>query len=126
MKFTLAFALSTLLATSAAWSAPAACPQAAEQLPELLASAMQRIGAEGEVRAEFAVDAQGRVQPIAVEGSRRHRGQVRTALYSLDCSGTVPQRYVLNIRFADPTPASAASMAKAPAALIAISESRHR
>lgn len=124
MKSILAVALLTASAASATSAAPVACPQAAEQLPELLASAMQRIGAEGQVRAEFEVDAQGRVQPITVDGSRRYRGQVRTALYSLDCSGTAPQRYVLNIRFADPAPASAASMAKAPAALIAISESR--
>jgi hypothetical protein len=102
-------------------AAPAACPQAAEQLPELLASSMQRIGSEGEVRAEFEVDAQGRVQPLWVEGHRRYRSPVRTALYSMECKGGTPQRYVLNIRFADPAPAG---LAKTAAPVVAVSESR--
>lgn len=110
-----------LLASSASMAAPAACPQAAEQLPELLASSMQRIGSEGEVQAEFMVDAEGRVQPLWVEGHRRYRSPVRTALYSMDCKGGTPQRYVLNIRFADPAPAS---LAKTAAPVVAISESR--
>lgn len=108
-------------ASSASMAAPAACPQASEQLPELLASSMQRIGREGEVRAEFEVNAKGRVQPLWVDGHRLYRGQVRTALYSLDCKGGTPQRYVLNIRFADPAPTS---LAKASAPVVAISESR--
>lgn len=115
-------ACGTALAAPQAPSAPATCPLAAEQLPELLASSMQRIGREGEVRAEFEVNAKGRVQPLWVDGHRLYRGQVRTALYSLDCKGGMPQRYVLNIRFAVPAPP--ASLAKASAPVVAISESR--
>lgn len=114
-------ACGTSMAAPKTPSAPAACPQASEQLPELLASSMQRIGREGEVRAEFEVDAKGRVQPLWVDGHRLYRGQVRTALYSLDCKGGTPQRYVLNIRFSDPAPAN---LAKASAPVVAISESR--
>lgn len=100
---------------------PAACHQAAEQLPELLATPMQRIGSEGEVRAEFEVNARGQVRPISVDGHRRYRSFVRSALYSLDCKGGTPQRYVLNIRFAETAPTS---LAKASAPMIAISEVR--
>lgn len=108
-------------AAFAAPTAPAACRQAGEQLPELLATTMQRVGSEGEVRAEFEVNAKGQVRPISVDGHRRYRSFVRSALYSLECSGGTPQRYVLNIRFAEP---ASPSMAKASAPVIAITEIR--
>ncbi|MDM4766488.1 hypothetical protein [Pelomonas sp. SE-A7] len=92
---------------------PAHCPKATEELPELLASSMQRIGREAEVQAEFEVDAKGRVQPLTVDGNRRYRGAVRTALYSMNCHGGTPQRYVVSIRFAEPTAASASALAAA-------------
>ena len=77
----------------------AACPAAHEQLPELLASSMQRIAREAELRAEFEVDAGGRVRPISVTGAPRYHSPVRLALSSLECHGGAPQRYVVNIRF---------------------------
>ena len=121
-SFRLAVLATLALAAPAAFADTASCPQAAEQLPELLASSMQRIGRDGEVRAEFEVDAKGRVRPIAVDGHRRYSSSVRQALYSLDCHGGTPQRYVLNIRFAEPVPQAA--LAKASGPLIAISETR--
>ncbi len=93
-----------LIATATAFANPATCPQAAEQLTEYLASAKQRIGFDGEVRVAFDVDAAGRPQPVALSGSRIYQAPVRTAVYSLDCQRGTPQRYVLNIRFAEPTP----------------------
>lgn len=94
---------------------PAKCPQVAEQLAELLASAKQRIGYDGEVRVVFDVDAQGRARPAGLTGSRNYQTPVRLAMASLECQPGTPHRYVLNIRFADPmnllaaTPESAAS-----------------
>ena len=89
----------------------AACAQAGEQLTEYLASAKQRVGREGEVRVEFDVDAQGRAQLVALDGTRAYRTPVRIALQSLDCQAGTPQRYVLNIRFADPAPRAVAAAA---------------
>ena len=109
-------ALSLLLLAAAptfAFAAPAACPQVGEQLTEYLASAKQRVGFDGEVRVEFEVDARGRAQLIALDGSRNYRSPVRIAMQSLDCEGGTPQRYVLNIRFADPAPRAVAAAASA-------------
>lgn len=98
-----------LLAATPAFADPATCPQAAEQLAESLAGAKQRIGFEGEVRLEFDVDAGGRPQLVTLSGSRVYRAAVRTALQSLDCQRGTPQRYVLNIRFAEPAPRAMAA-----------------
>jgi hypothetical protein len=97
----------------AAPSAPAACPQAAEQLSEYLASAKQRIGFDGEVRVEFEVGADGRARLVGMQGSRPYQAPVRIAIDSLDCHAGTPQRYVLNIRFADRTAAAVAAGASA-------------
>ena len=110
-----------LLAAAPAFAAPAACPQVGEQLSEYLASAKQRVGFDGEVRVEFEVGADGRAQLVALDGSRIYRSPVRIALQALDCEGGTPQRYVLNIRFADPSPrtvaaAASATLAQAPQA----------
>lgn len=114
MRFFSPAAAATLaLFAGSCFAQTASCPQAAEQLPELLASAMQRVGHEGEVRAEFEVNARGRVQAISVDGYRRYRAPVRSALESLECQGGTPRRYVLNIRFADPSPPNLAAV-KAP------------
>ncbi|HEY4079760.1 MAG TPA: hypothetical protein VGM81_03620 [Burkholderiaceae bacterium] len=112
------FALATLTALALALCATptfadaAVCPQLAQDLPELLASAMPGVGPDGEVRASFDVDARGVVRSISLEGTRRYQSRVRTALESLECTGGTPQRYVLKIRFAAPTP----SMTRASAA----------
>ena len=103
-----------LLATAPAFAAPATCPEVGEQLSEYLASAKQRVGADGEVRVEFEVDAGGRARIVTLDGSRSYRTPVRIAVDSLDCQRGSPQRYVLNIRFADPM-AVMAVMAAAPA-----------
>jgi hypothetical protein len=103
------------LAFTPAFAAPADCPQAGDQLSELLASAKQRVGRDGEVRVEFDVDARGRPQLVALAGTRSYQVPVRLALASLDCRSGEPQRYVLNIRFADPL----AVLAAAPAASVA-------
>ena len=108
-----------LLAAAPAFAAPAACPQVAEQLSETLASAKQRIGHDGEVRVEFEVDAQGRAQLVALDGSRSYRTPVRLAMDTLECQRGTPQRYVLNIRFADPMTVLAAAPAPAASATIA-------
>jgi len=108
-----------LLAAAPAFAAPAACPQVSEQLSEYLASAKQRIGHDGEVRVEFEVDARGRAQIVALDGSRNYRAPVRTAVDSLECQRGTPQRYVLNIRFADPMTVLAAAPAPAASATIA-------
>lgn len=105
-----------LLATAPAFAAPAACPLVGEQLSEYLASAKQRVGHEGEVRVEFEVDAQGRPRLIALDGKRAYRTPVRIAVDSLDCQAGTPQRYVLNIRFADPAPRAMAAAASATVA----------
>jgi hypothetical protein len=104
MKLFLALLLTT--ATAASAQTPAACPALAEQLSELLASAKQRIGRDGQVRVEYAVDAQGRAQLLTLDGERIYRTPVRIAMQDLQCSAGTPQRYVLNIRFADPSPAA--------------------
>ena len=120
MKFLLP---TLLLAAAPAFAAPAACPQVGEQLSEALASAKLRVGRDGEVRAEFEVDARGRTRLLAMEGTRNYRAPVRLALDVLDCQPGTPQRYVLNIRFADRAPTlavaplpSAASAASATVA----------
>lgn len=102
-----------LLATAPAFAAPAVCPLVGEQLSEYLASAKQRVGADGEVQVEFEVGADGRTRLVALNGSRPYRSPVRIAVDTLDCEGGVPQRYVLNIRFADPMPRAVASAASA-------------
>ncbi|MBV8500527.1 MAG: hypothetical protein JO006_02270 [Paucibacter sp.] len=121
--FTLATVTATLLglAAPAAFADPAVCPNAAEQLPELLASAMQRQGREGDMMAEFEVDAKGSVRQISVQGYRQYRTPVRLALESLECHGGTPQRYVLRIRFAEPVKPSELA---ASAPMIAISVAR--
>lgn len=98
---------------------PATCPQVGEQLSEYLASAKQRIGADGEVRVEFEVDARGRAQIVALDGTRHYRTPVRIAMDSLDCQRGTPQRYVLNIRFADPMAMMAAAPASAASSTVA-------
>lgn len=110
MKSLLALLLVTALP---AFAQTARCPAAAEQLSESLASAKQRVGAEGEVRVEFEVSANGRVQPLSVQGERRYRTPVRTALDGLECQAGTPQRYVLNIRFVEPVPRNVAAAASA-------------
>jgi len=108
-----------LLAAAPAFAAPAACPQVGAQLSEYLASAKQRIGSDGEVRVEFDVDAKGRAQIVALDGTRSYRTPVRIAVDSLDCEGGMPQRYVLNIRFVDPMTVMAAAPASAASATLA-------
>lgn len=109
----------------AAFAAPpaqataASCPEAGEQLTEYLASARQRIRLDGEVRVEFDVDADGRARLVALDGTRSYRTPVRIALQSLDCQRGAPQRYVLNIRFADRAPLLAASPVPAASATVA-------
>ncbi|MFT7775229.1 hypothetical protein [Roseateles sp.] len=98
-----------LAAAPAAFATPAACPEAGEQLTEYLASAKQRIVHEGEVRVEFEVDSDGRPRLLAMTGSRLYRAPVRTAMQALECRGGTPQRYILNIRFADYVPSSVAA-----------------
>lgn len=106
-------ALSLLLLGSAlstpalAQRPPATCPEIADQLSELLASAKQRVGRDGEVRLELQVDDRGRARPLAIEGDRPYRTPVRLAVDSLECQPGEPQRYVLNIRFQDPAPRAA-------------------
>jgi len=102
-----------LLAAAPAFAAPAACPDVNEQLSEYLASAKQRVGFDGEVRVEFEVDAEGRAQLLALDGSRLYRSPVRIAMSTLECQRGTPQRYVLNIRFADPAPRAVAAAASA-------------
>lgn len=102
-----------LLAAAPALADPATCPRAAEQLSDYLASAKQRIGLPGEVQAEFDVGADGRTRVVALQGSRRYRSPVRTALHTLDCLPGTPQRYMLNIRFVDPQPRGVAAAASA-------------
>jgi hypothetical protein len=100
-----------LLAVTPAFAAPAACAEVGEQLSEYLASAKQRVGFDGEVHVEFEVDAEGRTRLVALDGSRQYRSPVRIAVSSLDCQRGTPQRYVLNIRFADPAPRAVAAAA---------------
>jgi hypothetical protein len=102
-----------LLAAAPAFAAPAACPQVDEQLAEYLAGAKQRIGFDGEARVEFDVDAAGRARLVAVQGARPYQAWVRNAVDSLECQAGAPQRYVLNIRFADPAPRAVAAAASA-------------
>ena len=120
----LLLAAAPAFAAPAAPATPASCPDVTAQLTDYLASAKQRIGAEGEVRVEFDVDAQGRPRLVALQGQRRYQAPVRTALDSLDCQAGTPQRYVLNIRFADPVPAMAASAASATLARAAHEDDR--
>jgi hypothetical protein len=111
-----------LLAAAPAFAAPAepaTCPQVGEQLSEYLASAKQRIGSDGEVRVEFEVDARGRAQILALDGTRNYRTPVRIAVDSLDCQRGTPQRYVLNIRFVDPMTVMAAAPGRAASATVA-------
>lgn len=109
-------AFSLLLAAlpaSFAHAEPAACPAAAEQFSEYLASAKQRVGFDGEVRVEFEVGADGRARLRQLQGSRAYLSPVRNAVDSLDCRGGTPQRYVLDIRFAEPAPRHMAAAASA-------------
>jgi hypothetical protein len=119
MKAILALLLLAAFNASPAFAAPATCPQVGEQLSEYLASAKQRVGSDGEVRVEFEVNAKGRAQIVALDGSRSYRGPVRIAVDSLDCQRGTPQRYVLNIRFADPMAVMAATPASAASATVA-------
>lgn len=84
------------------------CPQLAAALPELLASAKQRDGRDGLVRAQLRIDERGRVQVESLEGSRAYVSAVRRALSGIECgsSKAVAQRQVLNIRFEDLAPAA--------------------
>jgi hypothetical protein len=116
MKLLLTALLFTAFAASTAFAAPATCPQAGEQLSEALASARQRIVRDGEVRAEFEVDARGRTHLLAMEGTHNYRAPVRLALDVLTCQPGTPQRYVLNIRFADRAPTLALVPTPSPAA----------
>lgn len=100
-----------LLAAAPAFAAPAACTDVGEQLSEYLASAKQRVGFDGEVRVEFEVDAEGHTRLISLDGSRQYRSPTRIAVNSLDCQRGTPQRYVLNIRFAEPAPRAVAAAA---------------
>jgi hypothetical protein len=102
-----------LLACAPALAAPAACPDAAGHLAEYLASAKQRIGSEGEVRVDFEVGADGRTQLLGLQGSRAYLTPVRIAMDTMACNAGTPQRYVLNIRFADPAPRAVAMTASA-------------
>ena len=108
--------LAATFASSSAFAAPAECPQVKEQLTEMLASAKQRIGSEAEMRVEFEVDAQGRAHLLSLQGKRQYKVPVRIAMDSLDCQAGAPQRYVLNIRFADPVPQAMAAAASATVA----------
>lgn len=108
-----------LLAAAPAFAAPPPCRQLDDQLTESLASARQRIDRDGLVRVAFDVDAKGRAQVVSVEGTRNYRTPVRIAVNSLDCQGGEPQRYVMEIRFADPRPALAAAPASAASATLA-------
>lgn len=103
----------------AAAPAQAVCPQLADQLSELLASAKQRVDREAQLRVEFEVDAQGHARLRALDGYRNYRSAVRTAVNSLDCQAGQPQRYVLNIRFEDPSTALARSAAPAASQALA-------
>lgn len=116
---TLLTLLLTALPLSFAVAGPAACPDAGEHLTEYLASAKQRIGGDGQVRVEFEVDADGRARLLALDGTRAYRTPVRIAMQTLDCQRGSPQRYVLNIRFADPLPATVAATAPAASAALA-------
>jgi streptogramin lyase len=115
---TAALSLALALTLPAAQAAPAACPQVGEQLSESLASARQRIRADGEVRVAFDVSASGRAQLVAVQGTRAYRTPVRTAVDTLECQAGTPQRYVLDIRFAEPRPRVMASAASATLAQV--------
>ncbi|MDR7330999.1 hypothetical protein [Roseateles asaccharophilus] len=119
-KATAALAFCLALALPAAHAQHAACPQAGEQLSEYLASAKQRIRTDGEVRVEFEVGADGRAQAVAVQGSRAYLNPVRIAMDTLECQRGTPQRYVLNIRFADPVPRAMASAASATLAQVQV------
>lgn len=112
MKAILPLLLLAALPASSAFAAPAAvCPEVGQQLSEYLASAKRRIGFDGEVQVEFEVDAEGRTRLIALDGSRQYRSPVRIAVSTLECERGTPQRYVLNIRFADPAPRAVAAAA---------------
>ncbi|CAM3715344.1 hypothetical protein [Roseateles saccharophilus] len=108
--------LTTARPAFAADAGPAICPQIGEQLTEDLASARQRIGRDGHVRVEFEVDARGRARLVDMDGTRSYRTPVRIALDTLDCRAGTPQRYVLDIRFADPVPLAVAAAASATVA----------
>lgn len=124
-SFPLAFAAMAILATSsAAHAEPASCPNVSEQLADMLDGAMKRVGREGELTAEFEVDARGQVQQPTVEGPRGYRWPVRMAVEMLDCqAGTTPQRYVVSIRFTDPARRSVE--AKPPIAVAVAASTPH-
>lgn len=108
--------LAASAAAPAAFAAPAACPELGEQLSDYLASAKRRVGSDGEVRVEFEVGADGRPRVVELDGSRQYRSPVRIAMSTLDCQPGTPQRYVLNIRFAEPAPRAMAAAASATVA----------
>ncbi|MCE4537534.1 hypothetical protein LXT12_09760 [Pelomonas sp. P7] len=120
----LVLATAPAFAAPAPSEAPAGCPDLTGQLSEYLASAKQRIGREGDVRVEFDVDAAGHTRLVAMQGTRSYRAPVRIAMESLDCRAGAPQRYVLNIRFADPLPRVVATAASATVAQALPTESR--
>lgn len=101
-SFAFALISAAALAAPAAHAAPASCPNASEQLADMLDGPMKRVGREGEIQAEFEVDAQGHVQQPTVQGLRSYRWPVRTSIEMLDCQAGTPQRYVVSIRFTDP------------------------
>ena len=112
----LLLAASAILAAPSAFAAPAACPDVGEQLSDYLASAKRRVGTDGEVRVEFEVGADGSTRIVELDGSRQYRSPVRIAMSTLDCQPGTPQRYVLNIRFAEPMPRAVAAAASATVA----------
>jgi len=113
LLFPLLLSAAPAFADPASAAPPAACPDAAEQLSEYLASAKQRVGADGEVNVVFEVGANGRTQLVGLQGSRQYMTPVRIAMDTLECRAGTPQRFVLNIRFADPAPRAMAAAASA-------------
>lgn len=103
--------LSTLCAVAALACAPAMadtgtaahepCPQLSAQLADLLALPYKRIAADGAVRVEFEVDAQGRAQVQALEGERQYRTAVRAAMRRVSCSAGAPHLYAVDIVFSE-------------------------
>jgi hypothetical protein len=106
----LSLALTFATLPAFAQARPADCPQLDEQLAELLAGAKQRVGREADMRVEFDVDERGRARLVSVDGARNYRSAVRLAMDGVECRGGQPQRYVLTIRFEDPSTA----LARAP------------
>ena len=121
--FSIALALAASLSACPAFAEPASCPNASDQLADLLDGAMKRAGREGQLTAEFEVDAQGRVQHPMVQGPRDYQWPVRMAVEMLHCQAGTPQRYAVSIRFADP---ARRSVVAAPPVTVAIAASSPR